>query len=115
MKRASGDRTVNLGDALLLPGLINMHTHLEECMVRGATLEADETFAAFSAKKNNRVKNSSAKAVAAGIRLEVRELLASGTTTVLDSSRFGHSPAVLAGEPIRSWVVHETHADDSGR
>jgi aminodeoxyfutalosine deaminase len=111
IKRTSDDRTVNLGDALLLPGFINMHTHLEECMVRGQTPEPDETFAAFSAKKNNRVKQLPRETIMAGIRLEVRELLANGTTTVLDSSRFGHSPAVLAEEPIRSWVVHEMHAD----
>jgi aminodeoxyfutalosine deaminase len=110
--RKSGDRLVNLGDALLLPGFINMHTHLEECPVRGARPGADETFASFSAKKNSRVRQTAPETLLAGIRLAIRELLAEGITAVLDSSRFGASPGVLACEPIRSWVVHEMHADD---
>jgi cytosine/adenosine deaminase-related metal-dependent hydrolase len=112
ISRKSGDRVVNLGDALLLPGFINMHTHLEECPVRGALPGADETFASFSAKKNSRVRQTAPEALIAGIRLAIRELLAEGVTSVLDSSRFGASPGVLAREPVRSWVVHELHADD---
>lgn len=115
IKRSAGDRMVNLGEALVLPGFINMHTHLEECVVRGITLQPDETFAAFSAKKNARVKQANEEQVRTGIALEIREILAEGTTTVLDSSRLGYSPSILAGEPIRSWVVHETHADDLSR
>ena len=112
IRRKPGDRAVNLGDALLLPGFINMHTHLEECPVRGALPGADETFASFSAKRNGRVKQAAAREIIDGIRLEFRELLAEGITTVFDSSRFGYSPAVLAGEPVRSWVVQEMQADD---
>ena len=52
-RRESTDRVVNLGDTLVLPGFINMHTHLEECVVRGLAPHADETFASFTAKKNN--------------------------------------------------------------
>jgi cytosine/adenosine deaminase-related metal-dependent hydrolase len=110
--RKSDDRLVNLGDALLLPGFINMHTHLEECPVRGALPGADETFASFSAKKNSRVRQTAPETLLAGIRLSAREQLAEGTTSVLDSSRSGASPAVLANEPIRSWVIHELHAED---
>jgi cytosine/adenosine deaminase-related metal-dependent hydrolase len=112
IKRKSSDRIVNLGDALILPGFINMHTHLEECPVRGAIPGADETFASFSAKKCGRVKQTAEETLSAGIRLEIRELLAEGITAVFDSSRLGCSPNILAREPIRSWVVHELHADD---
>jgi cytosine/adenosine deaminase-related metal-dependent hydrolase len=89
-----------------------MHTHLEESPVRGALPEAGETFASFCAKKNSRVRQTARETLRAGIRLSVRELLAQGVTSVLDSSRFETSPAVLAGEPIRSWVLHEIHAED---
>ncbi|MBN2035238.1 MAG: amidohydrolase family protein [Chitinispirillaceae bacterium] len=112
MKRSSSDRLVNLGDTLMLPGFINMHTHLEECVVRGATRQADETFAAFIAKKSSRLRQAAPERITAGIRLTVRELLAEGITTVLDSSRLGWSAPVLAGEPIRSLVVHEAYAED---
>jgi cytosine/adenosine deaminase-related metal-dependent hydrolase len=112
VKRTSEDRLVNLGDSLLLPGFINMHTHLEECTVRGSVKSADETFAAFTAKKNSRVRQAGEDRIIAGIRLQVRELLADGTTTILDSSSLGYSSPVLAGEPVRAWVVHEARADD---
>jgi cytosine/adenosine deaminase-related metal-dependent hydrolase len=112
IRRESKDRVVNLGDALVLPGFINMHTHLEECVVRGLTPLADETFASFSAKKNNRVKQAPLEQVKTGMKLLVRELLAEGTTTILESSRFGYSSDVLAGEPLRAWIVHEAHAED---
>jgi cytosine/adenosine deaminase-related metal-dependent hydrolase len=115
VKRTSGDRLVNLGDTLLLPGFINMHTHLEECVVRGSVKSADETFAAFSAKQNSRVRQAGKERITAGIRLQVRELLADGTTTILDSSGLGYSSSVLAKEPLRAWVVHEAFADDPSR
>ena len=112
VKRQAGDRIVNLGDALLLPGLINLRTNLEENVVRGAIPQADETLASFSAKKNTRIKQAAEETLLAGIRLEIRELLAEGVTTVLDSSARGLSPRILATEPIRSWVLHEASADD---
>jgi aminodeoxyfutalosine deaminase len=112
IRRESKDRVVNLGDTLVLPGFINMHAHLEECAVRGLTLQADETFASFTAKKNSRVKQTSPEQLRSSIRLVVRELLAEGTTTILDSSRFGHSPGALSGEPLRAWIVHEAHAEE---
>jgi cytosine/adenosine deaminase-related metal-dependent hydrolase len=112
IKRSSADRIINLGDALVLPGFINLHTHLEECMVRGASLQPGETFASFSAKKNARVKQASEVQLRAGIKLEVSELLSQGITSLLDSSRLGFSAKVLAAEPVRSWVEHEIHAED---
>jgi aminodeoxyfutalosine deaminase len=112
VKRAPGDRIVNLGDTILLPGLINLHTHLEECVVRDARKNPDETFAAFSAKRLARVKQAPEQALRAGILLEARELLSTGITALLDSSRLGISAQVLAGEPMRSWVVQEIHAED---
>jgi cytosine/adenosine deaminase-related metal-dependent hydrolase len=112
VKRTSDDRLVNLGDTLLLPGFINMHTHLEECVVRGSVKSADETFAAFTAKKNSRVRQAGEDRVIAGIRLQIREILTGGTTTILDSSSLGYSSPVLANEPVRAWVVHEAYTDD---
>ena len=115
IKRSGGDRIVNLGEALVLPGLINLHTHLEECAVRGALPQPDETLASFSAKKNARVKLAPEELLRAGIRLEVRELLSKGITTLFDSSRLGYSAKVLAGEPVRSWVAREIHTEDLPR
>jgi cytosine/adenosine deaminase-related metal-dependent hydrolase len=112
IKRAPEDRIVNLGDLCLLPGLINMHIHLEEGVVRSNPKEPEETFAAWLAKKNSRIRNAAPDIVRASIRLGARELLSHGITTVVDSSRLGLSADVLTKEPIRACVVHETHPED---
>jgi cytosine/adenosine deaminase-related metal-dependent hydrolase len=109
--RYSGDRSVNLGQMLVLPGFINIHTHLEEGIVRGISREPNDSFATWFAKKNSRLKQASAAELEAAVRLGVRESLAQGITTVVDSSRRGVSAATLSQEPIRAWVIQELHAD----
>jgi len=111
VRRKSGDRIVNLGNVLLLPGFINIHTHLEERVLKGTRWDADETFASKFAKKNNRLKNVPPKEITASVRLAVREMLFHGITTISDSSRTGISASVLADEPVRSWIFHELHTD----
>ncbi|MDR2578688.1 MAG: amidohydrolase family protein [Chitinispirillales bacterium] len=111
IKRSGNDRLVNLGDILLLPGLINMHTHLEESPIRSFRKEYDETFTAWSGKKYSRMEQLTTEQIGRGIRLCVRELLSHGVTTVVDSTRTGISASVLADEPIRSVIIMEV-ADD---
>jgi 5-methylthioadenosine/S-adenosylhomocysteine deaminase len=111
VRRSSEDRVVNLGDVLILPGLINIHTHLEESLIRGLEKGQDETFAAWSAKRNARIRNTSVDSVALSIRLQIKELLSKGITTVVDFSRLGISETVLKEESIRSWIINEIHPD----
>ena len=112
VRRNPGDRFVNLGDCLVLPGLINMHTHLEEGIVRGIQKDNEETFAAWSTKRHARVRQTPSEQVQLSIRLGIRELLAQGITTILDSSRLGLSGPVLSEESIRAFVIREYHTDD---
>ena len=112
VRTGSEDRIVNLGDVLLLPGLINMHIHLEEALIRGYVKSGDETFAAWSAKKNSRIRTFLPDQITSGIRLSIKELLAQGITTIVDSSRLGHSYPILKDESIRSWIFNELHSDD---
>ena len=111
-KRTAADRTIKLGDVLLLPGLVNMHTHLEEGVLRGIGSPAEETFAARLAKKNSRIRLAPEDAIRTSVRLGAREALANGITMIVDSSRRGISPAILADEPIKARVIHEFHPDD---
>ena len=111
-RRSSTDRVVNLGDSLVLPGLINMHTHLEEGVVRGIQKDPEETFAAWSAKRHARVRQATPDTISSSIRLGIREHLAQGITTVVDSSRLGFSREVLEKESIRSWIIEELHPED---
>jgi len=115
IRRAGGDHVVNVGELLLLPGFINMHIHLDEGVVRGIPKDPEETFASWIAKKNSRLKQSSAEVQRATIRLGARELLSHGITTVVDSSRSGTSATVLRNEPIRLCVIHEVHPDDGAQ
>lgn len=111
LTRSSGDRIVNLGDTLLLPGMINMHTHLEEGILRGLETGPTDTFATWNAKKNSRIKNSGSEAIAAAVRLGIREAIANGITTIVDTSRTDISSVVFKDEPIRSWLFYEVHPD----
>lgn len=107
------DQIINLGDTLLLPGLINSHIHLEDTILRGISRTGDETFAAWSAKKQARINQHSKDQVSSLIRLAVRELLSNGVTTIVDSSRSGYSEDVLIDEPVRAWVINEFHPLDA--
>ncbi|MDG5816861.1 amidohydrolase family protein [Chitinispirillales bacterium ANBcel5] len=115
VKRTRDDRMVNLGDMLLLPGLINMHTHLEECASRGIEKLPEETFASYTNKRNSRIKQTPKESLPSMMRLCVREMIADGTTCIVDSSRTGLSKEVLKDESIRSWVIKELHEDCSIR
>jgi cytosine/adenosine deaminase-related metal-dependent hydrolase len=112
-KRSADDRIVNLGDMILLPGLINIHTHLEENALRDMPRGHDETFASWTAKRATRLRQLSDAGVENAVRLGSRELLSHGITTVADSSRRGISPRILAQEPIRSFVFHEAHPENA--
>jgi 5-methylthioadenosine/S-adenosylhomocysteine deaminase len=109
LKRSSRDRVVNLGDMLLLPGLINMHTHLEESALRGIEKSDDESFVSWTEHRANELKKLTPDSVISSARLAIRESLANGVTTIADTTRTGISAIVLEDEPIRSWVFHEIH------
>ncbi|MGD9201287.1 MAG: amidohydrolase family protein [Chitinispirillia bacterium] len=107
IRRSIKDRTVNVGKRILLPGLINMHTHLEEAVLRGSIIQKGESFTSWMLKKDSYIKNSAQKDIISTIRLGIRESLANGITTIVDTSRTDHSIPVLHDEPVRSWVMHE--------
>ncbi|MFP4012548.1 MAG: amidohydrolase family protein [Chitinispirillaceae bacterium] len=112
LKRCRDERIVNLGDMLVLPGFINMHTHLEEGAIRGFEKSAEETFASWSNKRMSRMRQLTPERIEQSIRLCARELVAQGTTTVVDSSRTGLSVAVLQSEPIRALMIKEIADED---
>ncbi|HUI91257.1 MAG TPA: amidohydrolase family protein [Chitinivibrionales bacterium] len=110
-RRAENERMVDLGDMLLLPGLINIHTHLEENALRDLPKAEEETFASWIAKRATRLRQVPDAGIENAVRLGGRELLSHGITTAADSSRRGISPRVLAAEPLHSFVFHEAHPE----
>ncbi|MBD3391522.1 MAG: amidohydrolase family protein [Chitinivibrionales bacterium] len=113
LRRTSKDRIVNLGETLLMPGLVNMHTHLEEGVLRGLHKQEEESFAVWMTRRRRAVRKAPPDTVLSTVRLGIREALANGITTVVDTSQTDISPIVLRDEPIRSWVIHETHPDST--
>ena len=111
-RRGPDDRIVNLGDSFLLPGFINLHTHLEEGVIRGIQKSGDDTFAAWTAKKQTRLRQASTESIKTSIRLGIRELLAQGITSVVDNSRLSLSRSILEEESIRAWVIDELSPED---
>ena len=107
VKRSSKDRIVNLGKRMLLPGLINIHTHLEEGIARGAINYEEKNFTSWILKKDSLTRNAGADEILSTVRLGIRESLANGITTIVDMSRTDISPIVFRDEPVRSWVFHE--------
>jgi cytosine/adenosine deaminase-related metal-dependent hydrolase len=111
VQRSANDRIVNLGDMFLLPGLINIHTHLEENALRDMPKAEHETFAAWTAKRNSRLKQVPQAAMENSVRLGAREMLTHGITAVADFSKRGISGPVLRQEPLRSFVFHEANPE----
>lgn len=95
------DSIEDIGDAILIPGLINAHTHLELGWCRGLISPRplwewfDELIRLNRLPEAEESRRSSIAAGAA-------ESLAAGVTCVADISRTGASAEVLRGTPIRS-------------
>jgi cytosine/adenosine deaminase-related metal-dependent hydrolase len=79
------DRRIDLGDAIILPGLVNAHTHLEFSDVR-TPLDADGGLPGWIGRvvASRRERSTDVRAVAAAIRRGLAESAAAGVTTIGD-------------------------------
>ena len=121
--RVHGDRVIQVGtleelshspgepirdfpDAVLLPGLINSHCHLELGMARGV-LPRGEPFPKWVTRLRRSLEGTRPEQFSEAARLGVLECLKNGTTTVIDVGNSGESLAELASLPIRSFPYLE--------
>jgi cytosine/adenosine deaminase-related metal-dependent hydrolase len=102
----TGPIDLDLGEAAVLPGLVNVHTHLDLTGLRGRiavggdfTTWLREVIAFRRARPPERV--------GADIRAGVEECLAHGVTLLGDISAGGDSWAALAAAPLRAVVFYE--------
>ena len=106
LKRRYSDREViHLQNAVLMPGLVNAHTHLELPALLGTIRSktfSDWVLNLVRAKKKLTDGNYSSAA-----RKNIITLVQTGTTTVGEICTHGISPAMLAQSGLRAVVFYE--------
>jgi len=115
VRQALGQRTNSYGHALITPGLINLHTHLDYSHLHGVDCDS-----ALFAWMRNLLKNSSgwtAEDFARSALYGAKKAAEAGTTFIVDSSFTGNSAQALAQIGLRAIVglelfgSSEVHAD----
>jgi len=106
----------DLGEAAILPGFVNCHSHLELTAMRGALDDVEHDFKSWLLKINGlRAALSDDDIVAAAIG-GAREGAAAGVTCFGDIGRFGHAGvAALKEAGLRGVVFQETEFSPDNR
>ncbi len=97
---------VDLGNAAVLPGLVNAHTHLDLSGLRGR-LPPGPDFTAWLRGVIAYRRGLAPEQVEANMRAGLAESVRHGTTLLGDISGMGLSWPALAEGPIRAVVFHE--------
>lgn len=104
-KRQSNQEIVDLGEQLLLPGLINAHCHLDYTCLRGKIL-SQESFADWIRAINAEKAKLSPEDYVRSINQGFAESKRFGTTTIANLTAF---PELIGqiNEPMRTWWLAE--------
>ena len=97
---------VDLGDVLLLPGLVNAHTHLRLTHLKGA-IAPTKDFVGWLAKIAWRIRFSRTKTAQNAVMAGARELLEGGVTTAVEIDIDCLSAEMLRLSPLRVIFAHE--------
>ncbi len=97
-----GVPVVDLGDQVLLPGLINAHCHLDYTTLRDA-INPQKSFTRWITRINALKRQMTDDDYLAAIAHGFRELQQWGTTTVLNLEAFPELLPRLPAPPIRTW------------
>ena len=97
---------VDLGNAAVLPGLVNAHTHLDLSGMRGLAPPTPD-FTGWLRQVITHRRGRSPEQVQADVRAGLMECLRHGTTLLADIASGGASWDTLAGGPLRSLVFFE--------
>ena len=110
----SAHDTVELGDMALVPGLVNVHAHLELTVLRGY-LEALDFDAWLRTLTDVRANVLDADALYHSALAGVYEGLAAGVTTFADATASGYSLAAMRDAGVRGRVYLETFGPDAAQ
>lgn len=106
-----GGELIDLGESIILPGLINAHCHLDYTMLRGVIPPPAElsepSFAAWVGEINRHKAAFSEGEIRDAIRAGFSELKAHGTTTVCNLTAYPGLIGSLLPAPIRTWWFPE--------
>jgi cytosine/adenosine deaminase-related metal-dependent hydrolase len=97
---------IDLGDQVLLPGLINAHCHLDYTMMRHA-ISRPASFTAWVQRLNSLKRSLDSDDYLAAIARGFRELRRWGTTTVCNIESFPELMPLMGPAPIRTWWFYE--------
>lgn len=101
--RHTNVETRDLGDSVLLPGLVNAHTHLDNSAFKGKTPRGGGQFTAWIDAALRAKDSLTSEARRAAAEKECPGLAETGAIAVGDISPTGTSPALLADQPL--WAV----------
>ncbi len=106
VRAGSGLRAEDLGDVILMPGLINAHCHLDYTGLRKAIL-SPRTFTQWI-RRINAIKSAVSDAdYLAAIRVGIAESVRFGTTSMLNIESFPDLMGRIERPPLRIWWCRE--------
>lgn len=101
-RAAGGEPVVDLGEQVLLPGLINAHCHLDYTSMRDA-INPQKTFTRWIARINALKRQMTDEDYLAAIADGFEQLRRWGTTSVCNLEAFPELFPRLPAPPIRTW------------
>jgi len=104
--RYSGQEIIDLGEQVLLPGLINAHCHLDYTCLRGK-IPRQKSFTDWIRGINAEKSKLSPQDYIASINEGFAEAKRFGTTTIANLTAFPELIRQLPGPPIRTWWFAE--------
>ena len=105
IRRGYDGEIVDLGEKILLPGLINAHCHLDYTMLRGK-IAPHGSFAGWIREINAQKAKLTEQDYIESIRAGFSEALRFGTTTIANLTAFPKLVGAIT-EPIRTWWFGE--------
>jgi cytosine/adenosine deaminase-related metal-dependent hydrolase len=97
---------IDLGDQVLLPGLINAHCHLDYTMMRGA-ISPPKSFTSWVQRINALKRSLDDEDYLAAVQRGFSELRKWGTTSVCNIEAFPELMTRLPPSPLRTWWFYE--------
>ena len=104
--RYSGQEIIDLGEQVLLPGLINAHCHLDYTCLRGK-IPRKKSFTDWIRAINAEKSKLSPQDYVTSINEGFAEAKRFGTTTIANLTAFPELIRRLAAAPIRTWCLAE--------